>query len=61
MTFEEVAANFTLEEWALLDPDERSLHRDVMAENRQMVASLSKAPCFSGSRNVTAISSSEQG
>ncbi|KAJ7303193.1 hypothetical protein JRQ81_012127 [Phrynocephalus forsythii] len=42
-TFEEVAVNFIWEEWALLDPDQKSLHREVMEENRQMAASLTSA------------------
>uniref|UniRef100_A0ABM5FFS8 Uncharacterized protein isoform X2 n=1 Tax=Pogona vitticeps TaxID=103695 RepID=A0ABM5FFS8_9SAUR len=40
MTFEEVAVNFTQEEWALLDLEQRSLHKEVMEENRQILASL---------------------
>ncbi|XP_062829325.1 zinc finger protein 157 isoform X2 [Anolis carolinensis] len=40
VTFEEVTVSFSEEEWALLDPDQRALHGDVMAENVAIVASL---------------------
>ncbi|XP_053144052.1 zinc finger protein 534-like [Hemicordylus capensis] len=40
VSFEEVAVHFTEEEWALLDLDERTLHREVMQEKRRNVASL---------------------
>lgn len=40
MTFEEVAVGFSPEEWAELVPWQRELHREVMCDNFELVASL---------------------
>lgn len=42
MAFEDVAVNFTQEEWALLDSSQKILCREVMQETCRNLASVGK-------------------
>ncbi|XP_063147294.1 uncharacterized protein LOC134488882 [Candoia aspera] len=47
-TLEEVAVHFSEEEWALLEPDQKALHREVMEEISGVLASLELESCKKG-------------
>ncbi|XP_050015060.1 zinc finger protein 431-like isoform X6 [Alexandromys fortis] len=40
VTYDDVHVNFTLEEWALLNPSQKSLYKDVMVETYRNLTTI---------------------
>ncbi|XP_033613285.1 zinc finger protein 627-like [Fukomys damarensis] len=43
VTFEDVAVNFTMEEWVLLNLSQKKLYRDVVRETFRNMAAIGRA------------------
>jgi hypothetical protein len=46
LTYDDVYVNFTQEEWALLNPSQKSLYKDVMLETYRNLNAIGKTVNF---------------